>query len=130
MGLRHLAPSSRERLCVGNYIPSRILVSTKALSRFIRNSSRLIRIRWVGHYSSRNVLIRIVKIAPSRIRSILGVMKTSPNWNGSRLGVIQSVRITSSRWEPGGLKWIFHAKIIGRNRHRGGRDIRQNLFTN
>jgi hypothetical protein len=63
-GVLHLAPTFRERLCVGNCIPPRILVRTKALSKIIRPSSELIRIRWVGHHSSRNVLIRIVKIAP------------------------------------------------------------------
>jgi hypothetical protein len=129
MGLRHLAPSSRERLCVGNCIPYRILVSTKALSGIIRPSSGMIRIRWVGHHYNRNFLIRIVKISPSWIKSRLGVMKISPNWIGSRLGVSQSVILTSSRWEPRGLKCIHHSKIIGWNRHRGGRDIGQNLFT-
>jgi hypothetical protein len=67
------------------------------------------------------------KNSPSRIRSGLGVIKISPNRIGSGLGVAQSVRLTSSGWEPRGLKWIRHAKSIGRNRHRGGRDIGWNL---
>jgi hypothetical protein len=91
------------------------MVRTKALSRILRPSSRLIHIGWVGHHSRRNVLIRIVKI--------------SPGWIGFGLGVSQSVRLTSSRWEPKGLKWIHHAKSIGWNQNQGGSDIGQNLST-
>jgi hypothetical protein len=122
-----MAPPSREIFYVGNCIPSRILVRTKTLSRIIRPSFGMIRIIWVGNLSSRNVLIRIMKISPGRIRSELGVVKVSPNRIGSGLGVAQSVRLISSRWEPRVLMWILHAKSIGWNRHRGGRDIRRNL---
>jgi hypothetical protein len=122
-----MPPPSHERLCVGNCIPSRILVRTKTLSGITRTSSGIIRIRWVGNHSSRNVLIRIMKISPGRIRSELRVLKISPNRIGSVLGVAQSVRLTSSKWEYRGLKWIRHAKIIGWNRHRRDRDVRRNL---
>jgi len=54
-------------------------------------------------------------------------MKISPNRIRSGLGVAQRVRLASSEQEPGGLKWIRHAKSIGRNRHRWGRNIGWNL---
>jgi hypothetical protein len=130
MELRHLAPSSHERLCVGNCIPPRILVRTKPLSEIIKSSFGLIHVRWVGHHSSRNVLIRIMKISPSQIRSKLGVIESASKWIGSGLGVAQCVRLTSFGWEPRRLKWIHHAKIIGRNQHQGGRDIGWNLPAN
>jgi hypothetical protein len=81
-GLRHLAPSSLERLCLGNYIPSRVLVSTMALSEIVKPSSRLIYKGLVGHHSSRNVLMRVIK--------------TSPSQSGSGLGVSQGMKLTSS----------------------------------
>jgi hypothetical protein len=59
-----------------------------ALFGIIRPSSRLIHIRWVGHHSNMNVLLRVIETAPSRIRS--------------RLGVAQSVKLTSPRLETGG----------------------------
>jgi hypothetical protein len=70
-----------------------------------------------------------MKIPPNWIRSGLGVMKTTPNRIGSGLGVSQSVILTSSMWELEGLKSIHHAKSIGQNQHRGGRDIGWNLST-
>jgi hypothetical protein len=87
-GLQHLAPHSLERLWLGNCIPSRVLVSTMALSRIVRPSSRMIHKGGVGHHSSRNVLMRVIKISPIR--------------SGPRLGVAQSVKLTSSRCESRG----------------------------
>jgi hypothetical protein len=88
MGLQHLAPSSLERLWLGNYSPSSVLVGTMSLFRIIRPSSELIHKGLVGNHSSRNVLMRVVK--------------TTPNWSGSRLGVAQGMKLTSSGCESGG----------------------------
>jgi hypothetical protein len=56
-----------------NNSPSRFLVSTMALDGILRTSSRMIHIRLVGHHSSRNILLRVIEIAPSQIGSGLGV---------------------------------------------------------
>ena len=123
MGLRHLTPSYCKRLSIRSCIPSRVLVRTKNLSEIIRPTFGLIHKIWIGHCSSKNVLIRVMKIAPSWISSKLRVVKTAPNWIRFRLGGAQDIRLTSSRWEPIGLKMIRHAKSIDWNRHRGDRDI-------
>jgi hypothetical protein len=86
--LQNLALSSLERLCLGNRNPSRVLVRTMALSGIVRPSSRMIHKRFFGHHSSRNVL--------------MGVIKNAPSWSGSRLGVAQGVKLTSSGCESGG----------------------------
>jgi len=76
-GLWHLVPSSLERLWLGNCNPSRFLVSTMALFRIVRPSSKLIHNGLVGRHSNRNVLMRVIK--------------TSPTWSGPGLGVAQGV---------------------------------------
>jgi hypothetical protein len=111
--LWHLVPSSLERLCLRNCSPSKVLASTVAMSGIVRPSSRMIHKRLVGHHSSRNVLMGVINIAPSQI--------------GSGLGVSQSMKLTSFRCESGGYRWICHAKRVGRNHHRGGRGVGQNL---
>ena len=88
MGLQHLALSSLGILCLGNCCPSRVLVSTMDLSRIVRPSSKMIHKRLVGHHSSRNVL--------------MSVIKNSPSWSGSGLGVAQGVKLTSSMHESRG----------------------------
>jgi hypothetical protein len=68
-----MAPSSLERLLLGNHSPSRVLVSTMALSGIVRPSYELIHEGLVGNHSSRNVLMRVVKNSPSQSGSTLGV---------------------------------------------------------
>jgi hypothetical protein len=85
------------------------MVSTIALSRIISPSSRLIHRMLAGHHSSRNFLLRVIKI--------------SANWIGSSLGVYQSMKLTSPRWKYEGKRWIHHAKSVFRNQHRGCRGI-------
>ena len=128
-GLRHLTPSSCKRMSIRSCVPSRVLVRTRTLSGIKIPSPEWIRERWIGHHSNRNVLIRVMKIAPSCINSKLRVVKTSPKWIRSRSGGAQDIRPTSSGWVSRGLKWIRYAKIIGQIWHRGDRDIGRNLST-
>jgi hypothetical protein len=59
-----------------------------ALSSVINPSSGIIHKILVGHNSSWNVLLRVIKIIANRIRY--------------GLGVSQSMKLTSFWWEPGG----------------------------
>jgi hypothetical protein len=88
MRLQHLAPRSLERLLLVNHNTSRVLLCTMALFEIVIPSFELIHDGLVGNHSSRNVLTRVVKIVAS--------------WSGSRMGVAQGMKLTSSGCESEG----------------------------
>jgi hypothetical protein len=83
-----MSPCYREMLLLGNRNPYRVLVCTMALSEIVKPPSKLINKGLVGHHSSRNFIMRVINIPP--------------NWSSSRLGVFQSMKLTSSWWKYGG----------------------------